>query len=255
MVDTAKVRDKRRERFFTIDNEIVDDFGERIGHHGIAVYVALARYTTGDSEQTEVGITKLAQRLKMGRAKLLSTVELLKDVGLIAVEYGDRTTTNTYTLLDVPKGGSNENQSGSNENQGGGSNENRKKTTNEKTTSKKQKSEEKEVDPVVILNPKVRRVVDTLLQIKDWDKNQNLTAQAVELAITTFPNVDVETVAKNLSFKIATNAVSYKKPSKAFSNWVSMQNDRNANGNGGSRYGQGQPEQVSVRNNKKYREL
>jgi hypothetical protein len=69
----------------------------------------------------------------MGRAKLLETLGELRDVGLIAIERGDRKTTNTYTLLEVPKGGSEENQASSEENQGGGSEENPYKTIGNKT--------------------------------------------------------------------------------------------------------------------------
>jgi hypothetical protein len=52
----------------------------------------------------------------MGRAKLLETLGELRDVGLIAIERGDRKTTNTYTLLEVPKGSSAQNQGGSEQN-------------------------------------------------------------------------------------------------------------------------------------------
>jgi hypothetical protein len=55
---------------------------------------------------------------------------------LIAIERGDRKTTNTYTLLEVPKGSSEENQGSSEENQGGSSEENPYKTRENKITKK-----------------------------------------------------------------------------------------------------------------------
>jgi hypothetical protein len=72
----------------------------------------------------------------MGRAKLLETLGELRDVGLIAIERGDRKTTNTYTLLEVPKGSSEQNQGSSEQNQGGSSEQNPYKTRENKTTKR-----------------------------------------------------------------------------------------------------------------------
>jgi hypothetical protein len=57
-------------------------------------------------------------------------------VGLIAIERGDRKTTNTYTLLEVPKGSSEQNQGSSEQNQGGSSEQNPYKTRENKTTKR-----------------------------------------------------------------------------------------------------------------------
>jgi hypothetical protein len=86
----------------------------------------------------------------MGRAKLLETLGELRDVGLIAIERGDRKTTNTYTLLQIPKGSSEQNQGSSEQNQGsseqnqgsseqnqGGSSEQNPYKTRENKTTKK----------------------------------------------------------------------------------------------------------------------
>jgi hypothetical protein len=114
----------------------LDDFGPLIGLHGFAVYCALSRHAYAGDEEANVSLTKLCTHLKMGRAKLLETLGELRDVGLIAIERGDRKTTNTYTLLEVPKGSSEENQGSSEENQGGGSEENPYKTRENKTIKK-----------------------------------------------------------------------------------------------------------------------
>jgi hypothetical protein len=140
----ARVRDRRRASWFSVDNEVLDDFGPLIGLHGFAVYCALSRHAYAGDEEANVSLTKLCTHLKMGRAKLLETLGELRDVGLIAIERGDRKTTNTYTLLEVPKGGSGENRGGgseenqasSEENQGGGSEENPYKTRENKTIKK-----------------------------------------------------------------------------------------------------------------------
>jgi hypothetical protein len=131
----ARVRDRRRASWFSVDNEVLDDFGPLIGLHGFAVYCALSRHAYAGDEEANVSLTKLCTHLKMGRAKLLETLGELRDVGLIAIERGDRKTTNTYTLLEVPKGSSEENQGSSEENQGS-SEENPYKTRENKTIKK-----------------------------------------------------------------------------------------------------------------------
>jgi hypothetical protein len=114
----------------------LDDFGPLIGLHGFAVYCALSRHAYAGDEEANVSLTKLCTHLKMGRAKLLETLGELRDVGLIAIERGDRKTTNTYTLLEVPKGSSEQNQGSSEQNQGGSSEQNPYKTRENKTTKK-----------------------------------------------------------------------------------------------------------------------
>jgi hypothetical protein len=140
----ARVRDRRRVSWFSVDNEVLDNFGPRIGLHGFAVYCALARHAYAGDEEANVSLTELCKHLKMGRAKLLQTLNELRDVGLIAIERGDRKTTNTYTLLEVPKGSSEENQGSSEENQGGGSEQNPYKTIETKTNQKVLSAREKE---------------------------------------------------------------------------------------------------------------
>ena len=137
-VRDVRVRDRRRKDWYSVDNEILDDFGERIGLHGFGVYCALARYSWGGTEEASVSLTTLCKKLKMGRAKLLQTLALLKDVGLIDIEPGNRTTSSVYALLEVPKrgGGSPQNHCSSDENQGGGSEENPYKTTVSQNSSK-----------------------------------------------------------------------------------------------------------------------
>src|SRR5215216_1026992 len=139
----ARVRDRRRASWFSVDNEVLDDFGPLIGLHGFAVYCALSRHAYAGDEEANVSLTELCRHLKMGRAKLLQTLGELRDVGLIAIERGDRKTTNTYTLLEVSKGSSEQNQGSSEQNQGsseqnqGGSSEQNPYKTRESKTNKK----------------------------------------------------------------------------------------------------------------------
>jgi hypothetical protein len=140
----ARVRDRRRASWFSVDNEVLDDFGPLIGLHGFAVYCALSRHAYAGDEEANVSLTELCKHLKMGRAKLLQTLNELRDVGLIAIERGDRKTTNTYTLLEVSKGGSAQNPPSSEQNQGGSSEQNPYKTIESKTNQKALSVKEKE---------------------------------------------------------------------------------------------------------------
>lgn len=129
----AEVRDRRRKGWFSVDDEVIDVYGERIGVHGIAVYSALCK-RADRNQQVKIGLSWFCKKLKIGREKLIKTLALLDELDLIETEPGDRANVSVYTLLDVKKaheGGSNENQGvvltrtrgGSNQNQGG-SNEN-----------------------------------------------------------------------------------------------------------------------------------
>jgi hypothetical protein len=116
----ARVRDRRRVSWFSVDNEVLDDFGPRIGAHGLAVYCALSRHARAGDEQAHVSVRRLCRQLKMGTTKLLQTLDELREVGLIAIERGDHEKSSTYTLLEVAKGVPNEEQGGvPNEEQGG----------------------------------------------------------------------------------------------------------------------------------------
>jgi hypothetical protein len=118
LLEDARVRDRRRASWFSVDNEVLDDFGPRIGAHGFAVYCALARHARAGDDRTQVSVRRLCKQLKMGTTKLLQTLDELREVGLIAIERGDYETINTYTLLQVPKGVPNQEQGGPNEEQG-----------------------------------------------------------------------------------------------------------------------------------------
>jgi hypothetical protein len=117
-LEDARVRDRRRASWFSVDNEVLDDFGPRIGAHGFAVYCALARHARAGDERTQVSVRRLCKQLKMGTTKLLQTLDELREVGLIAIERGDYETMNTYTLLQVPKGVPNQEQGVPNQEQG-----------------------------------------------------------------------------------------------------------------------------------------
>jgi Helix-turn-helix domain len=93
-----------RPNTYRIDNIIVDDYGEKIGAIGIAVYNALARYADRQTGVCYPCIGTIARKLKLGRTTVKKYLRILLKYDLIAItsrwdEQGDPTS-NSYLLLD-----------------------------------------------------------------------------------------------------------------------------------------------------------
>lgn len=101
----TRIRDRRRRSWFSADNEIVDDYGPKLGVYGIGVYCVLSRYANSETEEATVSLRTLAGKLQIGHRKLLQTLNALEDAGLISIERGDREHSSVYTLLEVTKRG------------------------------------------------------------------------------------------------------------------------------------------------------
>lgn len=193
----AEIRDRRKPGWFRIDDELIEVYGPEIGVHGIAVYAAICKHAD-KTETSHPGLRLLCEKLKIGRKKLLDTLALLKRVGLIEIESGDRVSVNVYTLLDVPKGGSNENQGvvptrtrgGSEQHQGGGSNENR----NQKKYEPDPLNQSSRATP----DDKTTRCLQLLLQVKDFPRDQGQNALKLAEYREEFPTVDAEEVCRDL---------------------------------------------------------
>lgn len=210
----AKIRDRRRVGWFSVDDEIIEVFGPQLGVHGIATYCALCKYADKD-ESSHPGLRTLCDRLKMGRKKLLDTLDLLQRLGLIAIEKGDRVTVNVYTLLDVPKstgyqqkGGSDENhtppEGGSGENQGwfqpepqGGSDENRNQTHREPNPLN-QKSRE----GLSYLDGDMQRAVSALCKIQSFKKPEKEAVRLIGELKDAYPRADAATCCEELEFNV-----------------------------------------------------
>jgi hypothetical protein len=141
----ARIRDRRRRSWFSTDNEIVDDYGPKLGIYGLGVYCVLCRYAYSETEEATVSLRTLGGKLRMGRTKLLETLAALEEAGLISIERGDREHSNVYTLLDVPKkggpgqdqgGGPGQEQGGPSQDQGGGPDQDRYKRSVSQNSSK-----------------------------------------------------------------------------------------------------------------------
>ena len=89
---------------YRIDNILIDEYGEKIGAIGIAVYNVLARYADRVTGICHPCIGTIAKKLKLGRTTVKKYLRILLKQGLIAIasrlsEEGDPTS-NSYRLLD-----------------------------------------------------------------------------------------------------------------------------------------------------------
>lgn len=99
--------DRREPGFYIVDNEIIEDFGTRLGVYGIAVYNVLLKFSNANGENAFPSYQTIADLLGISRPKAIEGVKLLQECGLVEKtarksSSGDPTT-NVYTLLDVKK--------------------------------------------------------------------------------------------------------------------------------------------------------
>ncbi len=99
------VQDRRRKGFFTIDNDLLDRFGDQLGPYGLAVYMALARFADQDSECYPSQST-IAKRTGMSRMQVSRVIEKLQKLQLISALQqtapNGAQRTNLYILYDLP---------------------------------------------------------------------------------------------------------------------------------------------------------
>jgi hypothetical protein len=93
-----------RPHTYRIDNIIVDDYAEKIGAIGVAIYNVLARYADRQTGNCYPSIGTIARKLKLGRTTVKKYLRILLNYSLIAIssrlsDEGDPTS-NCYMLLD-----------------------------------------------------------------------------------------------------------------------------------------------------------
>jgi hypothetical protein len=89
---------------FRVDNIIIDEYAEKIGAIGVAIYNVLARYADRVTGICYPGIGTIAKKLKLGRTTVKKYLRILLNHCLIAIsprlsDAGDPTS-NLYMLLD-----------------------------------------------------------------------------------------------------------------------------------------------------------
>ena len=101
--DTAKddgkaiLVDARRRHFFRMDDEVVDEMGERIGATGIAIYAVLCRHSDGDGKAFP-GHARIAKRIGVTRQSVVKFMKILGDCGMLETRRTGRQ--NRYILTD-----------------------------------------------------------------------------------------------------------------------------------------------------------
>jgi Helix-turn-helix domain len=93
-----------RPNTFRVDNIIIDEYGEKIGAIGVAIYNVLARHADRETGICYPGIRLIAKKLALGRTTVKKYLRILLNHSLIAIssrlsDEGDPTS-NLYMLLD-----------------------------------------------------------------------------------------------------------------------------------------------------------
>ena len=96
--DKFEVRD-RRPGFLRVDNTLYDRYGAELGPYGLAVYMALCRYTNQDSECWP-SYGKIAKGTGMSRRQVIREVAKMEHLQIIAIERNHHTS-NVFILLDT----------------------------------------------------------------------------------------------------------------------------------------------------------
>jgi hypothetical protein len=97
-------RIQSRPNSFRVDNIIIDEYGEKIGAIGVAIYNVLARHADRETGICYPSIRLIAKKLALGRTTVKKYLRILLNHCLIAIssrlsDEGDPTS-NLYTLLD-----------------------------------------------------------------------------------------------------------------------------------------------------------
>ena len=92
-----KVRSKRTEKRFYIDNEFLNGYAKKVGWQGNIVYIALCRHEKNG--KAFPGFRHLAEELGVGIASISKGVKALKEHNIIQIEKGKQNKF-TYWLTD-----------------------------------------------------------------------------------------------------------------------------------------------------------
>jgi hypothetical protein len=84
--DKFKVRDRRGDNRYFIDNAFLKQWGGKLGPHCIAVYSALAMYSDADDQTSYPSFQTIADLTGMSRRQVVREIEKLKANNIIKVE-------------------------------------------------------------------------------------------------------------------------------------------------------------------------
>jgi hypothetical protein len=102
MSDEFFPRDNRQPRHFWADNEVLDVYGRKLGAHGFAVYMALAKHAMNKTGECRTAISKIASQLGMSKGGVFNALANIVNLGLARrTETGDNRHCAVYVLADV----------------------------------------------------------------------------------------------------------------------------------------------------------
>ena len=97
-----KIRDKRKESRYYIDNEFLNGYAKKVGWYGQSVYMALCRHAK--DEKCFPSLEHLSKELGISIKSVQRGIEKLKEFNIIEVQMRTRTRmgrgSNMYYLLD-----------------------------------------------------------------------------------------------------------------------------------------------------------
>lgn len=231
--------DGRSKGFFWIEDALFDVHAPKIGVYGVAVYCLLARMSNSE-KVCWPSYSYIAKQLKISRRTAMRVVSELIALGLLKVETKQSLTpdgkiahdSNRYTLQNARPGSVSESPPSDSQSppvvthSHHPSDSQSPKGIHKEGIHNKGRGDATKNAELHYLNNETRQIVHTLMSIEKWDKNEAQTLEMVSVSKTSFPQVDLSHVATTLSYKIKTGAVQYKKPSRAFPNWVSCAAER-----------------------------
>jgi hypothetical protein len=106
--ERIRVVDRRRPRYFTVDNELYDDgHAARMKPAGLSVYLCLCRHADYDTNDCYPSYATIAKKCGVSRPTVINHSKRLAQLGYIEIEHnfnsnGDNAS-NTFYLLDLPK--------------------------------------------------------------------------------------------------------------------------------------------------------
>ena len=93
---------RRSQRWFWIDNEIIDHYGHLIGPYGLSVYMCLSRFANNGTQETFVSQSTIARLTGMSTKEVTRTYKLLEHFSLISLEKREGRT--SIVTLEEPGG-------------------------------------------------------------------------------------------------------------------------------------------------------
>jgi len=100
--DQFAVRDQRRSGWFSIDNEIIDDYGRSLGAYGIAVYTVLCRRVKPSSQRVD-GLSQrdIAAIIGISQDRVRKSLSDLAQLRLIHIEAPDHPSPGVFSVITL----------------------------------------------------------------------------------------------------------------------------------------------------------